>query len=525
MLIFIQKASDLEDEKYSNKENVESQSRLKAVIETAVDGIITIDSRGIMETVNPAAASIFGYEPSEMVGHNVNMLMPEPDSGMHDGYIRRYMQTGEGQIIGKGREVLGKKKSGQLFPFFLSIAEVKLQDKVIFTGIVHDITELKKTEEALRESESRINSIIKTAVDGIITIDTNGVIEMVNPSAAKLFLYEEHELIGQKINILMPEPDRSLHDNYMHHYHETGEQRIIGIGREVSGLKKNGIVFPLYLSISEVQLTDRKVYTGFIHDITQQKLSEERLRRYAAELERSNRELQDFAYVSSHDLQEPLRKIQAFGDRLITKEYEKLSDQGKDYVDRMLNAASRMQNLINDLLDFSRVTSKAKPYVQVDLEKVLTEVLSDLEITVEATEAKIEHTPLPTIEADATQMRQLFQNLISNALKFRKEDTPPVIKITARELHPNVRLTSTPGDELVEISIEDNGIGFDEKYLDRIFNIFQRLEGQKYEGSGIGLAICRKIAVRHGGDITARSKPSVGTTFYVTLAKKHLQYN
>ncbi len=503
--------------------NVDDQSRLKAIIETAVDGIITIDTEGRMESANPAAARIFGYEPEEMIGRNVHMLMPEPDHGLHDGYIKRYMQTGEGQIIGKGREVLGKKKDGSLFPFFLSIAEVKLQDKIIFTGIVHDISDLKKTEEALRESESKINSIIQTAVDGIITIDRRGVMEMVNPAAARLFEYEEHELIGRKINMLMPEPDQSLHDNYMHHYHETGERRIIGIGREVSGLKKSGTIFPLYLSISEVQLTDRKVYTGFIHDITQQKLSEERLRRYAAELERSNRELQDFAYVSSHDLQEPLRKIQAFGDRLKTKEYEKLSDQGKDYVDRMLNAASRMQNLINDLLDFSRVTSKSKAFVQVSLDSVLTDVLSDLEITIEKTGAQIQRAPLPHIEADPTQLRQLFQNLVSNAIKFRKENEQPQINIFARELQGKARMTSTPGDEMVEIHVQDNGIGFDEKYLDRIFNIFQRLEGQKYEGSGIGLAICRKIAVRHGGDITAHSQAGIGTTFIVTLAKRHLQ--
>lgn len=517
------KSYSLENLPQQQDPNVDSQSRLKAIIETAVDGIITIDARGIMESVNPAAARIFGYEPEEIIGHNVSILMPEPDRGLHDSYIDRYLQTGVGQIIGKGREVLGKKKNGVLFPFFLSIAEVKLQHKRIFTGIVHDITDLKKTERALRESESKINSIIQTAVDGIITIDVNGVIEMVNLSAARLFEYEEHELIGQKINILMPEPDQSNHDGYMQHYHETGEKRIIGIGREVSGLKKSGKVFPFYLSISEVQLTDRKVYTGFIHDITRQKLSEERLRRYASELERSNRELQDFAYVSSHDLQEPLRKIQAFGDRLKTKEYDTLSEQGKDYVDRMLNAASRMQNLINDLLDFSRLTAKTKAFAEVDLDRVLSEVLSDLEIVIEKTEAVITRSPLPTIEADQVQMRQLLQNLISNAIKFRKEGVRPEVNIYAKLLQPRAHLTSTPGDQLVEIYVQDNGIGFNEKYLDRIFNIFQRLEGQKYEGSGIGLAICRKIAVRHGGDITAHSQVGMGTTFIVTLATKHLQ--
>ncbi len=513
----------MEENKYTPDQDLENRSRLKAIIDTAIDGIITIDYQGIIETVNPAAARIFGYQPEEIIGQNIRILMPEPDRSQHDGYIDNYLRTGEAKIIGKGREVLGKRKDGTVFPFLLSISEVQLQDKLIFTGIVHDISNLKNAEAALLESENKINSIIQAAVDGIITIDTRGIIEMVNPAAAKQFGYAPAEILGKSINILMPEPDKSRHDGYMRHYHETGEKRIIGIGREVTGLRRDGSTFPLYLSVSEVLLQGRKVYTGFIHDITRQKLSEERLRRYAAELERSNRELQDFAYVSSHDLQEPLRKIQAFGDRLLNKEYDNLSEQGKDYVDRMLNAASRMQTLINDLLSFSRVTSKAKPFVRVNLDHVLTEVLSDLEVSIEQTGAEIIRTPLPEIEAEPTQMRQLFQNLVSNAIKFRKEGENPIISIYAKNLQRVAHLTATPGDEVTEIYVEDNGIGFNEKYLDRIFNIFQRLEGQKYEGSGVGLAICRKIAIRHGGDITAHSKPGVGSRFVVTLATKQPQ--
>jgi two-component system sensor kinase FixL len=513
----------LEQPPSNPEKELENQSRLKAIIETAIDGIITIDAHGIVETVNPAAARIFGYEPEEIIGNNIKMLMPEPDRSQHDGYIENYHRTGIGKIIGKGREVIGLKKDGTTFPFLLSISEVNLKDRQIFTGIVHDITNLKKAEAALRESENRINSIIQAAVDGIITIDSFGTMEMVNPSAAKLFGYEMEELLGKSINMLMPEPDKSQHDGYMHNYEATGRKRIIGIGREVTGLRKDGTQFPFFLSVNEVQAEGKRIYTGFVHDITQQKLNEERLRRYAAELERSNMELQDFAYVSSHDLQEPLRKIQAFGDRLLLKERDNLSEQGKDYVDRMLNAASRMQNLINDLLAFSRLTTQSKPFVKVNLDTILSEVLSDLEITIENTHAEIIRSPLPEIEAEPTQMRQLFQNLISNAIKFRKENENPVINIYARHHQKKAHLTATPGDEITQIYIEDNGIGFDEKYLDRIFNIFQRLEGQKYEGSGIGLAVCRKIAIRHGGDITANSKPGVGTRFIITLALKQPQ--
>ncbi|MFC6998210.1 sensor histidine kinase [Rufibacter roseus] len=512
-----------EESTFSQHQNIDDKTRLKAIIDTAIDGIITIDARGTIETVNPAAAKVFGYLPEEVIGQNIKILMPEPDRSLHDQYIENYHRTGIGQIIGIGREVLGRRKDGTVFPFLLSISEVRLHDKQIFTGIVHDISNLKKAEAALRESENKITSIIQAAVDGIITIDTRGIMEMVNPSAAKLFGYDPEELLGKSINMLMPEPDQSRHDKYIHNYETTGHRKIIGIGREVTGLRKDGSTFPFYLSISEVQLADRKVYTGFIHDITQQKLNEEKLRRYAAELMRSNLELQDFAYVSSHDLQEPLRKIQAFGDRLLTKEQDNLSEQGKDYLERMLNAASRMQNLINDLLAFSRVTSKATPFVKVSLDTILTEVLSDLEITIEQTGATVNRSPLPVIEAEPTQIRQLFQNLISNAIKFRKDDEKPVIKISAELIQLKEHLTATPGDEMVKLFIQDNGIGFNEKYLDRIFNIFQRLEGQKYVGSGIGLAICRKIAIRHGGDITARSQPGVGTTFIVSLAVKQPQ--
>lgn len=503
----------------------DDQSRLKAIIDTAIDGIITIDEKGIVETINPAVTKIFGYTPEEVIGNNVSMLMPEPDRSAHDSYIHNYRTTGVKKIIGIGREVYGKKKDGSVFPFLLSVSEVKLENRIIFTGIIHDISKLKDAEEALKESEHRINSIINTAVDGIITITERGVMMLVNPSAAKIFGYNIDELLGNSINMLMPEPDKSLHDGYMNRYLKTGEKRIIGIGREVTGLKKDGTKFPFFLSVSEIEVDGKKLFTGFVHDITEQKLNEEKLSRYAMELERSNQELQDFAYVSSHDLQEPLRKIQAFGDRLKSKEGEKLSEQGKDYVDRMLNAAVRMQNLINDLLSYSRVSSKAKPFETVNLNSILKDVISDLEVAIERSNGKVNFADLPVIEADSTQIRQLFQNLISNAVKFRREGVPPEINIYYKHFQRKAHLTSTPGDEYIEIYFEDNGIGFEEKYLEKIFNIFQRLEGARYEGSGIGLAICRKIAIRHGGHITAKSTPGAGSTFIVKLSVKQPKEN
>ena len=257
------------------------------------------------------------------------------------------------------------------------------------------------------------------------------------------------------------------------------------------------------------------------NEMTQRlKESENARESYIKKLAQSNRELEDFAFIASHDLQEPLRKIQTFGDRVKEKWGDRLGDEGRDYLGRMQNAATRMQALILALLTYSRVTTRPEPFSRVALTPLVQDVVSDLAVRIEETGARVEVGELPVIESSPLQMRQLFQNLLSNSLKYRSEERP-TIRVSANQVDDPAGGKNGPGGPWVKIFVKDNGIGFDEKYLDRIFLPFQRLHGRsQYEGTGMGLAICRKTVERHGGTITAVSAPGKGATFVITLPVK-----
>lgn len=357
-------------------------------------------------------------------------------------------------------------------------------------------------------------SLVRHALDksAIVAItDRAGNIIHVNDKFCEISKYSREELLGQNHRII----------NSGYHGKEFFQSmwKTITSGKiwegEVRNRAKDGSFYWVNTTIVPFADESGKPYqfVSIRYEITQRKRAEEQLRVYAEKLESSNRELQDFASVAAHDLQEPLRKIQAFGDRLNTRFADNLPDEAKDYLSRMLSSAGRMRRLIDDLLTYSRVTTQAKPFEPTDLNQVLADVLSDLELRIEQAGAQVTSEKLPVIDADAVQMRQVLQNLVANALKFQRPGVPPRVAVTSRKEGGNVVL-----------SVADNGIGFEEKYLDRIFTIFQRLHGKhQYEGTGVGLAVCRRIVERHGGTITAKSVPGEGATFLVTLPANHLR--
>jgi two-component system sensor kinase FixL len=395
-------------------------------------------------------------------------------------------------------------------------AEKALARQAQELGRSKDVLELHvqaRTHE-LQKLKSRYESILNSAGEGIYGLDLNGKMTFVNPAAAKLTGWNNEELSGrpeQETFGLTPAAAFALSYD--------------GQPSEMLFTRRDGTSFPVEYVRTPIIEKDKIVGAAVIFkDITERKQTEDALARKAAELARSNAELEQFAYVASHDLQEPLRKIQAFGDRLKSKcDAAKLQD-GREYLERMQSAAARMQRLIEDLLTFSRVISATQPFVPVDLGVVTREVLTDLEVRIEQSKAKVEIGTLPTIDADPLQVRQLLQNLIGNALKFQPPEAQPVIKIYAEIQKSPFADPSKPllNDELCALTIEDNGIGFEEKYLDKIFSVFQRLHGRtEYEGTGVGLAVCRRITDRHGGTITGQSELGKGAKFIVTLPVKH----
>ena len=396
-------------------------------------------------------------------------------------------------------------------------------------GIRSDITEMKCREldllrisRKLHAKNSQFDVALNNMIQGLCMFDSDQRLSVCNRRYLEIYGFSADVV---KPGILLA--DIMRYSVSLGNYTEQEAVRAVAERPDPNRLRKRTTIKQCLkdgrvIAVMNEPMPDGGSIATYL-DITEMEKHAQSLRDHTLRLETSNRELQEFAYVASHDLQEPLRKIEAFSDRLIRKYGKTLPEDGQMFVDRMQNAAGRMRQLINALLSYSRVTTTKNQFVATALDQVLTEVLSDLQIRVEEAKGEIRFAALPTIEADPMQMRQLLQNLLSNALKFRKPGVPPVIEIGATMLPP-AGLTEHPSG-LVAVTIRDNGIGFDNMYKDQIFKIFQRLHGRmEYEGTGIGLATCRKIVDRHGGSIDADGTPNVGTTFTVILpVARHAQ--
>ena len=365
---------------------------------------------------------------------------------------------------------------------------------------------------ATQEAKARLSQILMTAAEGIYGLDGDGVITFINPYACQLLGYQEDELIGRSMHALVhhSRQDGSVYPKEECPIHTANVP--LPENDKDTFWTKDGEAIPIEYACSAIDPVRNEVGAVIVfRDISDRIRDEMALRRYSQELKRSNAELQEFAYAASHDLQEPLRKIQAFGERLNNKYRDDLAEGGQHYLDRMVDAASRMRRLIDDLLGYSRVNARTTTLRPVELSSVLADVISDLEPRIVSTGASVKITDLPAIEADQAQMHQLFLNLIANALKFHRPDVKPSISVAGS-------VEVSENGAMAKIAVTDNGIGFDMRHSDRIFGMFERLHGRNtFDGTGVGLATCRKIAERHGGSLTAWGEPDAGSVFTLTL--------
>lgn len=368
--------------------------------------------------------------------------------------------------------------------------------------------ERRLAEGALAEQRARLTAIVETAVDAIITIDERGIIDSFNPAAERLFGYERIEVLGKNVSMLMPSPYREAHDGYLQHYAETGEKRIIGIGREVIAQRKDGDTFPIELSVSEMQVGGRRMFTGLVHDISVRKETEERQARLIHELEAANEELKNFAYVVSHDLKAPLRAIGSLADWITTDQAERLDAEGKEHLRLLNQRVRRMDGLIDGILQYSRVGRVREALVDVDVNDIVREALAML---APPAHIRVEIMPdLPVIHAERTRMLQLFQNLLSNAIKYM--DKPEGL----------IQVGCIGHDLEWEFTVSDNGPGIEPRHFKRIFQLFQTLVPKdRVESTGVGLALVKKIVELYGGRIWVESQPGAESTFFFTLPKRN----
>lgn len=377
----------------------------------------------------------------------------------------------------------------------------------------------KLYEQSQKTGQARLKAIVENAIDGLITINSHGIIESFNPACERIFGYKLPEVIGKNIKMLMPDPYHSNHDGYISNYMKTGNAKIIGTaGRQVSAKRKDGTVFPIDLSISAFELEDGKHFSGIIRDITDRQQAEMELLNYTKQLERSNQELDDFAYIASHDLKEPLRGMNTQASFLIEDFGQTLGDDGCKKLNRLMQLCCRMDRLINDLLHYSRLGRTDLAIRKVDLNVLILEVQQLLDAAIkERNVSVVIPKKLPDIVCDEPKVKELFHNLITNAIKYNDKDKKTIEIGVIDEVNNKNHL------EKNVFYVKDNGIGIQEKFYNDIFRMFKRIPGpieDKEPGTGVGLTFVKKIIERHNGTIWLESQPGQGTTFYFTLGKK-----
>ena len=528
--------TDITERKRAEEALRQSEERFRILFEQAADCIllleITPEGIPVIRDANSATFRLLGYERDELIGQPVSFIEAAPDASKVVDERRQNVLSGMGTIVFEARH---RCKDGTIRDFECSVTEMQIGSKTFAISVERDITERKQAEETLRKSESRYKTLVDNLPQKVFLKDRNMVYVSCNASFAQDLGITIEEFGGKTDYDFFP---RELADKYRaddKRIMESGvaEESDEGYMKDEQGRIVHTVKTPIRDENGEVA-----GLLGIFWDITEQRLDEERLKKTLKDLERSNKELEQFAYVASHDLQEPLRMVSSYTQLLERRYKDKLDVDANEFIAYAVDGANRMQRLIQDLLAYSRVSSRGRPLTPTDCNAVLGQVRVNLSVAIEENNAIVVHDELPMVMADETQLVQVFQNLIGNAIKFRGKE-PPRIHISAKPMSEFQASSPTPQEQSdsksktsnVEpetrnfkqkdawvFSVRDNGKGIDPEYHERIFVIFQRLEGKgEYPGTGIGLAICKRIIERHNGRIWVESETGKGSTFYFTI--------
>src|SRR6204780_2073179 len=500
---------DISVRKEAEKHLALMEGRYRGLLEAAPDAMVVVNPSGDIVLLNVQAEKQFGYRRDELVGQKVKNIIP---AGFAEGLVADGLRSAEdalAQQIGTGIDLIARRKNGTEFPIEIMLSPLDSAEGILVTAAIRDISVRREAEKHLARMEGRYRGLLEAAPDAMVVVNPSGDIVLLNVQAEKQFGYRRDELVGQKVKNIIPAGfAEGLVADALRSTEDALAQQI-GTGIEITGRRKDGTEFPIEIMLSPLESAEGVLVTAAIRDITTRKVAEAHLLYKVEQLNRSNEELGQFAYIASHDLQEPLRMVASYTQLLARRYKGRLDSDADEFITFAVDGANRMQGLIQDLLAYSRVGTKGKELRETSSEEALQRAILNLRGAIADSGAMVTHDPLPPVLADETQLVQLFQNLIGNAIKYQNPGVPRI----------HISAIKNGGGKWT-FSVRDNGLGIEPQYFERIFVMFQRLhKREEFAGTGIGLAICKKIVERHGGRISVESQLGHGSTFNFPLAE------
>lgn len=512
----------------SKKQIIDTLETYRDLFDNAHDLIHIVEPEGQIIYVNKAWEKLLGYPQEDIEGKSIYSFIHESDRASFIDYRNNILQ---GIVVNPGAIVRMTARNGRIIYLEGAISSRIVDGKALYTrGIFRDVTERLENESGLasmhlqlKERESNLHRLLFHAPDAIIVVDSASRIIYWNPKAEVIFGWKGEEVSGKSLtDFIIPQQYRKAHEEGMKRYLATGQENVLNRTVEITALNRNGKEFYVALTISSTSQNGSPAFIAFIRDIDEQKKNAAELEQKKLQLELSNQQLEQFAHVASHDMKEPIRKILLFIDRLKTDRANGLSDQSRNYLDRMEKSASRLSDMVEGVLAQSSLSGENSKVESVSLEEVIANVVADLDLSIQQKLATISYGQLPTIEGVPFLMYQLFYNLINNSLKFTRADVKPVIAITVSEMDSGwlQEYGLNAANVHYEICLSDNGIGFRQANAELIFKTFSRLHSKdEFEGTGLGLSLCKAIVEKHHGVIMAHGQENAGATFRIILPK------